>query len=162
VASPLEPGERPNRTPLDHAPGERYRDATAADVDAQAARGTSGPARGVAWAVLVGIAGAALIVAFGGALGVSLGLVVLAVVIGRFVTLALLAGGGTTISPGARTGVAVGIAILAILLGQLGIWLYARSEGGVLGLLDYLGQAFGWLVPLQLAVAALVAGWTSR
>jgi uncharacterized membrane protein YidH (DUF202 family) len=161
VASPLEPGERPNRTALDRAPGERYRDATAADTDAQAARDT-GPARGVAWAVLVGIAGAALIVAFGGALGVSLGLVVLAVVIGRFVTLALLAGGGTTISPGARTRVAVGIAVLAILLGQLGIWLYARSEGGVLGPVDYLGQAFGWLVPLQLAVAALVAGWTSR
>jgi uncharacterized membrane protein YidH (DUF202 family) len=162
VASPREPGERPNRTPLDRAPGERYRGGTAADADAGASRDGSGPARGVARAVLVGIAGAALIVVFGGALGVSLGLVVLAVVIGRFVTLALLAGGGSTIRPGARTAIAVGTAILAILLGQLGIWLYARSEGGVLGPLDYLAQAFGWLVPLQLAVAALVAGWTSR
>jgi uncharacterized membrane protein YidH (DUF202 family) len=158
VASPREPGERPNRTPLDRAPGDRYQDTTTTATDGQ----SSGPARGVAWAVLVGIAGAALIVAFGGALGVSLGLVVLAVVIGRLVTLTLLAGGGATITPGARAAVAVGIAVLAILLGQLGIWLYARSEGGVLGLLDYLGQAFGWLVPLQLAVAALVAGWTSR
>jgi uncharacterized membrane protein YidH (DUF202 family) len=158
VASPLEPGERPNRTALDRAPGERYQDTTTTATGGQ----SSGPARGVAWAVLVGIAGAALIVAFGGVLGVSLGLVVLAVVIGRFVTLALLAGSGTTIPPGARTRVAVAIAVLAILLGQLGIWLYARSEGGVLGLLDYLVQAFGWLVPAQLAVAALVAGWTSR
>jgi hypothetical protein len=162
VASPREPGERPNRTPLDRAPGERYRDAMAPDADVEATPASSGPARGIAWASLVGIVGVALIVAFGGPLAVTVGLLVLAVVIGRFVTLALLAGGGTSLPPARRTAIAVGIAVAAILLGQLGIGLYAGSQAGVPGLLDYLGQAFGWLVPLQVAVAALVAGWTSR
>jgi hypothetical protein len=162
VASPKEPGERPNRTPLDHAPGERYHSTIAAEADAGGSRKCSGPARGIAGAVLVGIAGAALIVAFGGVLGVTLGLVVLAILIGRFVTLALLAGGGATITARARTAIAVGIAVLAVLLGQLGIGLYAGSQAGLPGVLDYLAQAFGWLVPLQVAVAALVAGWTAR
>jgi hypothetical protein len=162
VASPREPGERPNRTALDRAPGERYRDATAPEADAEAVRGSSGPARGIVSAALVGIAGAGLIVAFGGPLGVTLGLVVLAILIGRFVTLALLAGGGTSLPRRPRTAVAVGIAVVAILLGQLGIGLYAGSQEGLPGLLDYLGQTLGWLVPLQLAVAALVAAWTAR
>ena len=50
----------------------------------------------------------------------------------------------------------------AVILGQLGLWLYARIEGGVLSLPDYLGQTFGFLVPLQFAAAMLVAWWTAR
>ena len=46
--------------------------------------------------------------------------------------------------------------------GQLGIWAYARSEGGVLGLADYLGQTFGWLVPAQVVLAAFAAWWSAR
>jgi hypothetical protein len=61
-----------------------------------------------------------------------------------------------------RPAPAVTITLLGILVGQVGIWLYARSEGGVLGLVDYLGQAFGWLVVAQLVVGAAVAWWTSR
>jgi hypothetical protein len=110
----------------------------------------------------VAIGGAATIVVLAGPFAVSAGLVVVAVVIGRFVALALLAGArGTIPRPARGVGTAV-IAVLGVLLGQLGIWLYARSEGGVLAPLDYLGQAFGWLVPVQLAVAAAVAWWSSR
>jgi hypothetical protein len=45
-------------------------------------------------------------------------------------------------------------------VGQLGLWLYALTEGGVLGPIDYLGEVFGLLVPLELGVAAVI-GWMS-
>jgi hypothetical protein len=108
--------------------------------------------RGIAWAAVVAIIGSAAITVLGGPLAVSLGLLVVALLIGRFVGLALQA----------RVVAAVTIALLGILVGQLGIWLFARSEGGVLGLVDYLGQTFGWVVPAQFLVAAAVAWWTAR
>jgi hypothetical protein len=149
VASPQQPGERPNRTILDRPPGDRYVEPDTHLADAPDA---AAPARGVAWATLVAVAGAASIVVLGGPLAMSVGLVVIAFLVGRFVGLALQG----------RVVAAVTIALLAILAGQLGIWLFARSEGGVLGLVDYLGQAFGWLVPVNLVVAAAVAWWTAR
>jgi len=56
----------------------------------------------------------------------------------------------------------VAVTLGAVALAQLGIWLYARSEGGALGLVDYLSQTFGPLVPLQFVVAGAVAWWTAR
>ena len=41
------------------------------------------------------------------------------------------------------------------------LW-FARTEGGVLPLIDYLGQTFGPLVPLQLLLAVGVAWWRAR
>jgi hypothetical protein len=145
VASQQQPGERPNRTQLDRPPGARY------DEPAEVLTAAS-PVRGVAWAAFVALAGAGVIVALGGPLALSLGLVVVAFLIGRLVGLAVRG----------RQATAVTITVLGILLGQLGIWLFARSEGGVLGPVDYLGQAFGWLVPAQLLVGAAVALWSSR
>jgi hypothetical protein len=165
VASPQEPGERPNRTPLERAPGARYTqpDAdTATEPDPSAGNPAAAPARGVAWAVLVAIGGAAGIVVLGGPLTVTVGLLVVAALIGRFVALALRAGAGSAIEGRARPATAIGVAVVGILLGQLGIWLYARTEGGVLALPDYLAQTFGWLVPAELIVAAAAAWWTSR
>ena len=57
---------------------------------------------------------------------------------------------------------AVGIAIGSVGLGQLGLWLYARTEGGVLTLPDYLVQTFGVLVPLQAALAMGLSWWIAR
>ena len=70
--------------------------------------------------------------------------------------------GDRSLAPGSRTAIAVGIAVVAILLGQLGIGLYAGAQTGVPGLLDYLGQTFGWLIPAQIALGAVAAGWTTR
>ena len=36
--------------------------------------------------------------------------------------------------------IAIVLAVAAVALGQLGIWQYARTEGGVLPLVDYLGE----------------------
>jgi hypothetical protein len=58
--------------------------------------------------------------------------------------------------------VAVVLAAIAVLAGQVGLWLYAQTEGGVLTLPDYLGQTFGVLVPLQLVIAVALAWWTAR
>jgi hypothetical protein len=44
----------------------------------------------------------------------------------------------------------------------VGLWLYARTEGGVLALPDYLGQTFGLLVPIQVALALAIAWWSAR
>ena len=53
--------------------------------------------------------------------------------------------------------VALLIALGAVVVAQLGLWQYARIEGGVLPPLDYLAEVFGPLVPGQLLVAAIAA-----
>jgi hypothetical protein len=58
--------------------------------------------------------------------------------------------------------IALVVALLAVALGQFGLWLYARTEGGVLSFIDYLGAAFGPLVPLQFAAAAIGAWLAAR
>jgi hypothetical protein len=58
--------------------------------------------------------------------------------------------------------IALALALAAIALGQAGLWVFARSEGGVLAPLDYLWEVFGALVPLQIVAAAVVAWITAR
>lgn len=99
---------------------------------------------------------------FGGALAVSAGLLVVASAVGYAVGLAVVIGAADTLSPRERPWVAAGLAGLGLLLGQLGLWLFARAEGGVLTPIDYLGQTFGVLVPLEIALGAVVAGWRAR
>jgi hypothetical protein len=59
---------------------------------------------------------------------------------------------------------AVIVALGSVALGLVGIWLFAGIEGGVLGIVDYLADVQGLLVPIELIVAgvlALIASWTS-
>jgi hypothetical protein len=129
--------------------------------DADAPIGAS-PARGIALAVAVGVVGAILATLLEGVLALTLGLLVVAALIGRFVALALRAGAGETIPARRRLAVTLAVTIGALALAQLGIWLYARSEGGALGVIDYLAQTFGPLVALEFVVAGAVAWWTAR
>jgi len=142
-----EPGERRR---LDHPPSDRYR-STAPDDD-----GTGQPSdvplpdrervlRGIA----VGIGGAIVITLLGGPLSITGGLVGAAGVIGFIV--------GMVMRP-LRLGAVV------VALGLVGIWLFAGIEGGVLGIVDYLADVQGFLVPIELIVAgvlALIASWSS-
>ena len=153
---PPDPGERR----LDRPPSDRYR-STDAVAEASEPSGAS-PARGAAFAVLVAIAVAVAITVVGGVLLVSAGLVVLGAAGGWVVALALKVGGGDTIPRRRRIWLAVGVALGAVVLGQLGLWLFARTEGGVLPLVEYLGQTFGALVPLQALAATAVAAWSAR
>jgi hypothetical protein len=155
VTETPEPGER--RPPdhvdaarrLERPPGERYErpPTEAAQTSARS---------GIAIAVAVAVAGVILMVLLAGQLAVSSGLLVVAVAMGRFVGLGLRTARGALSPARART-LALVIAIGAIVLAQIGIWLYARSEGGVLELADYLGETFGPLVPLEVALAGVIA-----
>jgi hypothetical protein len=71
-------------------------------------------------------------------------------------------GGGSDLDPGPRNRLALALTTLAVVLGQLGLWLFARYEGGVLGPIDYLAETFGALVLVQLVIAWIVAAATAR
>jgi hypothetical protein len=106
--------------------------------------------------------GAALVVVFGGALAVSAGLLVVASAVGYLVALATVIGAGDTLPSRVRPWIAAVLAALGVLVGQIGLWLFARAEGGVLTPFDYLGQTFGPLVPVEVLLAAVVAWWRGR
>lgn len=147
------PGERR----LAHPPSDRYRVAAPQAAEAEP---EGSVARGLALAVALAAVGALAIIVLGGVLAISAGLIVAAAAIGWAVGLGLRAGARGSLSRTSRIRLALALAIASIALGQLGLWLYARTEGGVLGPLDYLGETFGLLVPLEV-LAASIAAWVS-
>ncbi|HEV8282606.1 MAG TPA: hypothetical protein VGQ02_12145 [Candidatus Limnocylindrales bacterium] len=146
------PGERRLARP----PSERYR----AVEEPATPVGTR--ARGITWGMATAILGAAAITVAGGLLAITAGLLVIAGVVGWAVALAVVNAGGASPGGARRVGTAITLALTGVALGQLGLWLLARQEGGVLSPLDYLAEVFGILVPLELAIAGLVAWWRSR
>jgi hypothetical protein len=90
------------------------------------------------------------------------GLLAVAAVIGWATAWALRFGGGTTIDDRRRAALALGLAVAGIALGQLGLWLYGRTEGGVLPLIDYLGEVFGPLVVIEALIAGAIAWVVAR
>ncbi len=54
------------------------------------------------------------------------------------------------------------LTVASVALGQVGIWQYALTEGGVLPLVDYLGEVFGPLVIVEFVVGAVVAWLAAR
>ena len=158
--APPTPGERR----LAHPPSDRYRaaEARAAAVDADRPDPAASVARGLAIAVAIAVVGAAAIVVVGGVMSETTGLVVVAGATGLFIAIALQVGAGDHLTSRRRIALAVGLTVVAIALGQLGVWQYARSEGGVLPLIDYLGEVFGLLVPLQFAAGTVAAALIAR
>jgi hypothetical protein len=148
------PGERR----LERPPSDRYRP-TKTEPESAA---VGSPARGVALGAVVAILGAVAITLTGGLLTITAGLVVVAAVVGWAVAVAGVSGGGASLARSRRVPIAVALAVAGIALGQVGLWLLARQEGGVLPLIDYLGETFGILVPLELAIAGLIAWWRTR
>ena len=157
------PGPAPGERRLAHPPSDRYR---AVEAKAEAARAAPDPAasvaRGVVLAVIVAIAGTVAIVVLGGILTFTAGLVVVAAATGWGIAAALRFGAGDRLAPGRRIWAAVLFAAAAVIAGQLGLWQYARIEGGVLSPIEYLAEVFGPLVPLQLVVAAVAAWLAAR
>ncbi len=158
--TPLEPGEadlEPGERRLDRPPSDRYTAAAPSPTPDD----TGSPGRALTYAVLAALVGAAAITLGGGLLSITAGLLVIAAALGWAVAAALssrpLDGGRIR-----RSASAAGLAVLGVVLGQLGLWLVARQEGGTLGLVEYLGEVFGILVPLQLAIALVVASWRAR
>ena len=157
--TPSTPGPIPGERRLAHPPSDRYRVAE----DLPAAEDTAAtPMRGVALGAGAAIAGAAAITALGGVLAISSGLIVVAGASGWAVAAGLRSGAGGSIHRTRRVRLAVALAVLAVGLGQAGLWIYGRSEGGVLGPIDYLAETFGLLVPVEVAVAWIVAWISAR
>jgi hypothetical protein len=148
------PGERR----LDRPPSDRYATPAEASTDASTTLLTS--AQSVPIAGLFAVLGGLAITFGGGLLAITAGLVIVAVAIGWGVATVL------TLGPARRsaraTWVSIAMACGGVALGQLGLWLVARQEGGVLGVVDYLAETFGYLVPLQFLGAAGAAWWRSR
>jgi hypothetical protein len=147
------PGERR----LDRPPSERYM----GPAPEPTSGGAGSPGRGIAIAVVAALVGGAVITLAGGLLSITAGLLVIAAALGWVVaaTLSSSVGGGTGLR---REWLAAALAAVGVALGQLGLWLVARQEGGTLGLIDYLWEVFGILVPSQLVLAILVAWWRAR
>jgi hypothetical protein len=133
---------------LDRPPSERY----AAESLAAAATPPRPAAERAVRALVAALIGAAVVAVLGGPLSVTVGLVVAAAVIGWAV--------GTLGRP--SLGLAVGLAVGSVALGLIGIWLFARLEGGVLDLPEYFAEVQGPLVLIELAVAGLVSAATVR
>lgn len=141
------PGDR--RPLLDRPPSDRYQAQPSAASKAEA------DARRID-AVLVPfglvLGGAIGFVVLGGILAVTSGLVVLAAFVGWLT--------GQLVAPPSRAA-AVGLA--AIAAGFLGIWLFGRIEGGVLGPIDYLAEVEGpFVVVLGLLAGSGLAAAASR
>jgi hypothetical protein len=129
--------------PLDRPPSERY--GPAATVEA-------GRRRRTIQAIGVAIAGALAIAFLGGPLSLTAGLIAVSVVVGLVI--------GAMLRP--ATAVAVVLAVGSVAVGLLGVWLFARAEGGVLDPLAYFGEVQGPLAPIQILLAAGAAVVGSR
>ncbi len=167
---PAAPGERRlDRPPSDRygtgaetEPSGPYSTEPSAPAPAGGAAERPSPARGIAFGAIAAVLGAASLVVLGGAMAISAGLLVVAAAIGYVVGLGTVVGAEDTLSRPTRTWTAAALAGVGVLLGQVGLWLFARAEGGVLGPIDYLGQTFGPLVPLEVLLAVAVAWWRAR
>lgn len=109
---------------------------------------------------MAAVLGALVTTVAGGILTITAGLLIVAAGIGWAVGTAI--GMGPHVGTSRRSGVAVALAIGGVALGQFGLWLVARQEGGTLGIVEYLGEVFGVLVPAQVVIAAAVAWWRAR
>lgn len=132
------------------------------EVETPRPDGPTSPARAVAYAAVAVIAAAGATTVLGGVIAVSAGLLVVAAATGWGVAIGLRVGGGSHLDPGRRIRLAMVLTTLAVVVGQLGLWLFARYEGGVLGPVDYLAETFGLLVPVELAIGLIVAAATAR
>jgi hypothetical protein len=119
----------------------------------------------VAKAVVAGLVGTLALYALGALLSSSAGLVFVAGLTGAAVGLLLARaaapgrGEEPVLTRRAVTWLAVAISIVAVGVGATGTWLHALAEGGALGIVDYLLETFGLVVPLELLIASLAAAW---
>jgi hypothetical protein len=153
-------GERRLARPPSDRYGAAEPTASAGDGDQEQARGSLG--RAIAFGALTGFILAAAITVLGGFLLITAGLIAVAGLGGWAIAVAMRAGGHDAVAPSRRRALAVGLAAVAVLAGQLGLWLFARYEGGVLSPLDYLAETFELLVPLEFLFATAAAWLAAR
>jgi len=119
-------------------------------------------ARAAAFALPGAVIADMVYIGLAGPFAFSAGLVVVGIFAGRIVGLSARLGAGGRVPSDSRVVVALLVTLAWFAVAQIGTWLYARSEGGVLPILDYLLQAFGPVVPLTAIAAVLAAWWSAR
>lgn len=125
--------------------------------------GASGSAvRAAVFGLLAAVVGALGFVLLGGVALVTAGLIGWAAAVGWGTAMAVREGGRAALDRQIRIALSIGLAVIAVGLGQIGLWLYGRSEGGVLPFVDHLAQVFGILVPLEFVVAVALAWRRAR
>jgi hypothetical protein len=130
------------------------------DASADAPEGSTG--RAVAYGVASGALVAIILAGAAAFLSFTAGLIVIAYFMGRVVGTLVKLGAGTTVSPSARQSIAMLVSVFWVAVAQILVWFVARSEGGVLPVVDYLYQTFGPLVPLEFLIGTLAAWWSAR
>ena len=161
-----EPGDRATKPT---APAGR-RLATPPSARYAAGRGTDTGAVGPALtgpllrALIVTVIGAAALLVVGAILTSTAGLLFIAGLTGGAIGLVLARAAvpPSEARPVPRRTVAwiaVALAIAAVAVAAVATWIVALGEGGTLGLLDYLLDAFGPFVPAEAVIAAIAAAW---
>lgn len=135
---------------------------TARAAPADAEQGGPSLARGALIGGIVALFLAAVLVVLGAAFSFTAGLIVVAVFLGRLTALGVASGAAGGGSQAARLVLAVGLSLAGVALAQVGLWLWAGLEGGSLGLVDFLAEVYGALVPLQFLLAGGTAWLSAR
>ena len=145
---------------LAEPPSARYAERARPDAAPSAAglRGPLGRALGVA------VGGGVALVAVGAVFASTVGLLFTSALTGAGVGLVLARaavppGDPRAIRRGTVVWMAIALAISAVVVAGVATWLYARQEGGTLGLVEYLFTTFGPFVPGEILVAAAAAWW---
>jgi hypothetical protein len=160
------PGDRPTGQPrpLDEAPSQRYvraaRPGAEPGPDSRESLGRPGPTQAALIGGVVALFHVAVLMVLAVVFTFTAGLVVVAVFLGRLTAVGVMAGDGGRSTPGLRRALAVGLSLGAVALAQVLLWLWAGVEGGSLGLVDYLVETYGPLIPLQFLLAG-GAAWLS-
>ena len=160
TAAPGEPGREARR--LAEAPSSRY---AAPDRPVRAPGAGSSLTGPLTRATIVALAGAVALVLVGAVLASTAGLLFVAGIAGAAIGLVLARAAAPrdeTRRPTPRRTVAwlsIGLALAAVAVGAVATWLIARLEGGTLGIVDYLIEAFGLFVPAEAVLAAIAAWW---
>lgn len=144
-------GARGGQPILARPPSDRYRRPVAAAPTSRDA------ARAVALAIAIAVAGAAVFVLLAGLLAIDIGLLGVAALLGYLIGLATR-GTAPVLGRGARFGLAVAIVVVGLFAGDLGTWLVALRQGGVLSFTDHMATVYGWQVPATYVLGIVAAG----
>ncbi len=123
------------------------------------------PAGPLARAGIAALLGAAALAGLGAILASTAGLLFVSGVTGAGVGLVLARASVPTgerspaLSRRAVTWLSIAVSIGAVGIADVATWVFARLEGGTLGLVEYLLATFGPFVPGELLVAGLAAAW---
>ena len=152
---------------LARPPGERYGQGSAGSGTtggtpaADAASALPGP---LIRALLVSVVGAAALFVVGALLASTAGLLFTSGITGAAIGLVLARAalprtGARPAGRGTVAWIAIALSLAAVAVSAVTTWLFARQEGGTLGLLDYLLEAFGPFIPGEAVIAAVAAAW---